>query len=192
MTIGSAAFLPGPAPAPLLPSFKSFQPEALPDRASPRLAAPGLAAPGLAANDWPYGRILVAGSQAILAFDLQRFLRDAGYRIVGPAATVAEASRLVDCGQIDGAVVDLDLEPSAARPIVGLLEDAGIPTVLLSGASLEELPERHRHQPLVEKPYTRTDLLAAIRRAMAPTEDDGGIQYRVSPSISWPRVFPQL
>jgi|GEM_PF-690774 len=186
MTVGSAAFLTGPAPAALQPF-------------SPRQAPPIPAA-----HDWPTGRILIVGPQAVVAFDLRRILRDAGYRVVGPVATADEARRLIDSGPVDGApvegaIVDLDLDPLAAPAIVELLDDAGIPAVLLSGAALEALPERHRDRPLVEKPCTAASLLPALRRALAQHErqgegqGDGGFLYPISPPpMPWPRVFPQL
>jgi len=179
MTVGSAAFLTGPAPAALQP----FSPV-------PRTPVP-------LAHDWPTGRILIAGPQAVVALDLQRILRDAGYRVVGPAATAAEARRLVDRAPVDGAIVDLDLDPAATAAILGLLDDAGIPAVCLSGAALERLPDRHRDRPLVEKPYTGAGLLAALRQALSKAkeedQEEGGIVYPLSPPpMPWPRVFPQL
>lgn len=191
MTVGSAAFLTGPAPAALQP----FSPRPIPPYEAPPIPA---------AHDWPTGRILVVGPQAVIALDLQRILRDAGYRVVGPVATAAEARRLVDRGPIDGApidgaIVDLDLEPPAAAAILGLLDDAGIPAVLLSGAALQALPDRHGDRPLVEKPYTAAGLLAALRRALASATDEEEGQGEVKflyplspPPMPWPRVFPQL
>lgn len=188
MTLESADFLPGSTPATVLPFSKSFPPAATPGTASPRRTPPALAA-----NDWPNGRILIVEPQAIVALDLLRIMRDAGYRVVGPAATAAEARRLIARGPIDGAVVDLDLNPTVAQAILDLLDDAGIPAVLLADAAAEELPEHHRGRPLVQKPYTGADLLTAVRRAVERAQDDGDIQYRLSPpSISWPRVLPQL
>ncbi len=179
MTLGSAAFLPGSAPAALLPSFGFFP--------------PGRSPVGLAANDLPRGRILVVERQAVVALDLQRILREAGYRVVGPASTAGEVRRLVDRGAIDGAIVDLDLAPAAATAIADLLERAGIPAVLLSGAALEALPDRHRDRPLVHKPYTGAGLVTALRQALEKAGADGDIEYPISPPpISWPRVFPQL
>ncbi len=199
MTVGSAAFLTGPAPAALQPFFRSLPPAAVPGTASPRRAPPVPLA-----HDWPSGRILVVGPRAVVALDLQRILRDAGYRVVGPVATAAEARRLiargpVDGAPVDGAIVDLDLDPSAASAILELLDDAGIPAVFLSGAALQELPERHRDRPLVHKPYTGAGLLTALRRALEKAEGEaegqgeGGFLYPISPPpMPWPRVFPQL
>ena len=179
MTVGAAAFLTGPAPAALQP------------------LSPILKAHVRKAGDWPNGRILIVGPRAVIALDLQRILRDAGYRVVGPVATAAEARRLIDRAPVEGAIVDLDLDPREAPAIVELLDDAGIPAVLLSGAALEALPERHRDRPLVHKPYTGAGLLTALRQALVkPDEgggDEGGFPYPISPPpMPWPRVFPQL
>ena len=175
MTVGSAAFLTGPAPAALQP----FSP--VPQTPMPL------------AHDWPNGRILIAGPQAVIALDLQRILRDAGYRVVGPVATAAEARRLIDRVPVDGAIVDLDLDPQAAAAILGLLDDAGIPAVCLADPAQERLPDRHRDRPLVHKPCTGAGLLVALRRALAKAKDEGGFLYPLSPPpMPWPRVFPQL
>lgn len=188
MTIGSAAFLPGLVPAAPLPSFQSFPPASLPS-----VAPPGRSPGGLATNDLPRGKILLVEPQAMVALDLQRILREAGYRVVGPASTVAEVERLMARGSIDCAVVDLDLDAPSAIDSADLLVQSGIPVVFLSGASLDELPERHRGSPLVDKPYTGATLLTALTRAISPGSDESGIWYPLSsPSISWPRVFPQL
>lgn len=147
--------------------------------------------PDPAANDLPRGRILVVEPQIVVALDLQRILREVGYRIVGPASSVAGVERLMVRGSIDCAVLDLDLD--AAIAIADLLTQSGIPVVFLSGASLDELPERHRGSPLVDKPYTAASLLKALTRAISAGSDETGIWYRPSlPSISWPRVMPQL
>ncbi|TAJ37863.1 MAG: hypothetical protein EPO55_17630 [Reyranella sp.] len=83
-----------------------------------------------------------------------------------------------------------------AYAIVEFLEQAGIPMVFLSGPALDALPERHCRRPLVTRPYTGASLLQAVRRALrqaADGDDAGDIQYPLSPpTISWPRVFPQL
>ncbi len=188
MTVGSAAFLTGPAPAALQPF-------------SPRPFFPRQEPPVPAVHDWPTGRILVVGPQAVIALDLQRILRDAGYRVVGPAATAAEARRLIDRGPIDGAIVDLDIDRRTVPAILGLLDDAGIPAVFLSGAALEELPDRHRDGPLLDKPCKGPRLLAALRQVLSPAKDEGQGEgheereflYPISPPpMPWPRVFPQL
>jgi hypothetical protein len=186
MTIMSAAVLSGPAPAALQPIPQSAS-VAVPGTASTRRAPPMPLA-----TDWPNGRILMIGPQGVIEFSLQRTLRDAGYRLVGPVGTPAEVRQLINHRPTDGAIVDLDLDPWTARAVVRLLDAAGIPIVFLLNPLKPELTESYRDRPLVRKPYTGADLLAAVRRALAPGVDEEGIRYRTSPPISWPRIFPQL
>jgi CheY-like chemotaxis protein len=188
MTIGSAAFLPGPVPATPLPFSRAFSNAGLSGA-----APPGRSPVGLSANDRPGGRILVVEHQAIVALDLQRTLRDAGYRVIGPASTVAEAERLIERGSIDCAILDLDLDRASTSAVADLLALSGVPVVFLLGSSREGLPECHRERPVVEEPYAKAELLMAVRRAMSAGADEDGIWYPVAPPInSWPRVMPQL
>jgi len=55
------------------------------------------------AEDPPRGRILVVTNEARLALDVQRILRNAGYRAVGPAASADEVDRLTGHRPVDGA-----------------------------------------------------------------------------------------
>ena len=66
--------------------------------------------PSLATLDLPQGRVLVVVDDAVMALDLQRLLHDAGYRVIGPATTVAEIQRMIERGDIDCAILDLDVD----------------------------------------------------------------------------------
>src|SRR3954471_21308314 len=117
--------------------------------------------PSLATLDLPQGKVLMAVDDAIMALDLQRLLHEAGYRVVGPATTVAEIQRMIQRGDIDCAIVDLDVDRRAPLPIADLLAFAGVPFVYLTTGALGPVPSRHRQRPVVEKPFTRESLLAA-------------------------------
>ena len=149
--------------------------------------APPLA---LAASEPPFGRLLVFEDETVIALDLQRILRDAGYRIVGPASSLAEVRALVSRGRLDGAVIDLDVQLQAGIEVADLLADAGIPFVLLA-TGREAVPGRHAARPFVEKPYSSGRLLEALDQV------SGGRRPAAVPSalagkVSFPRIFPQL
>lgn len=154
----------------------------LPEGAQPR--RPGLA---LAASEPPRGRILLVEGRALVGLDLQRALREAGWRMVGPATSASEVRTQMTRGRVDGAVVDLDgVNESADIP--DLLDEAGVPFVLLA-ASRDRIPVRHRGRPAIGKPYVSSEVLVVLDRIVV--EDD--IAYPVASSpVSWPRVFPQL
>ena len=67
------------------------------ERIEPRPLPVGMrfSPPSLVTLDLPQGKVLMVVDDAIMALDLQRLLNDAGYRAVGPAATVGEIQSMI-------------------------------------------------------------------------------------------------
>lgn len=156
---------------------------------------PRQAARGVAADDLPRAKVLVIEDEAIVALDLQRTLREAGYRVVGPAATMADIQKLIERGSIDCAVVDLDVDWRTPLPVADLLAFADVPFVFLARAECCAPPQRHASRPVVTKPVRKAELVSAIERAMtrrpAPAANDDARSFAPAPVV-WPRVFPPL
>ena len=153
-----------------------------------------LSPPSLATLDLPRGKVLVVVDDAIVALDLQRLLHEAGYRVIGPATTVGEIQRMIQRGDIDCAILDLDVDRRAPLPIADLLAFADVPFVYLTTGVLGPVPARHRQRPVVEKPFTREALLAAVEKAMArPREVANDNRWPIGGSVvPWTRVYPPL
>lgn len=197
MTIGSAASRPGPEPAAPLPTFRSFR------RTGRRPAMSRMAVAGTPprhvpwtaeADEPPRGRVLVVEDQALPALDVQRALRQAGYRAVGPAASVEEAERLIARGSIDAAVIDAQLGNGAARAVAEVLAQADVPFVWLAGSPADSIPPAFADAPAVEKPLRVSDLIRALEQALsAGRRSNRAGPYPVPPPQPvWPRVFPPL
>jgi hypothetical protein len=120
--------------------------------------------PSLATIDLPQGKVLVVVDDALVALDLQRLLHEAGYRVVGPATTVADIQRMIGRGDIDCAILDLDIDRRAPLPIADLLTFADIPFVYLTTGFPGAVPWRHRRRPVVEKPASPTKRCVHGRR----------------------------
>lgn len=148
----------------------------------------------LAVDDPPLGRILVVEDEAVVALDLQQMLRDAGFRVAGPAATLGDIQRLIDRGSVDCAILDLDVDRRTPLPVADLLAFADVPFVLLTGSGRVDLPRPHAHRPLLRKPVDRADLLAAIDRAMGRRSAAANDNRLTAGAVAtaWPRVFPAL
>jgi len=197
MTIGSAASLPGYRQEAPFPPFRSFRGNGrrpvvsrITTASAPRRQLPRTAL----ADDPPRGRILVVTDQAPLALEVQRVLRDAGYRAVGPAASVDEAEWLTDRRPIDGAVLDLQLEGGAAEAVADRLAHSGIPFVWLTDPPLGAIPRTHAFAPSLTKPFKGERLIQALERALLSGHRSNAESfYPVPPPQEvWPRVFPQL
>lgn len=149
---------------------------------------PNLMPSGLAADDLPRGRVLVVADEAVVSLDLQRMLRDAGYRIVGPVSGLQEIERLIERGAIDCAVVDLEVDKRTPLPAADLLAYHDLPFVFVAGDG-DIPPTPHRSRPVIRKPVDKESLLAALAKASPPRPQAG---LAAGNGSSWPRIFPQL
>lgn len=106
-------------------------------------------------------RILVVEDEPLVAADIAEALAERGAEVIGPVGTLAEAMRAVASNWIDWAVLDVDLGGEMSFELADRLERAGIPYVLATAYRAEQLPERYRAKPRLEKPY-RLEMLAGI------------------------------
>lgn len=149
---------------------------------------------GLAADDLPRGKILVVEDEATVALDLQRMLREAGFRVAGPVATLQDVERLIQRGTIDCALLDLDVNQRTPLPVADLLAFADVPFVFVTSGGRAGLSREHLHRPVLKKPFDQADLIAALERAMRkrPTAANDNRRTARLGIDTWPRVFPSL
>jgi two-component system, response regulator PdtaR len=88
--------------------------------------------------------------------------------VLGPAATVAEALRLLEGGEVpDVALLDVNLRGEMVTPVAGRLRALGVPFVLASAYDRPELAAAGlAGAPNVGKPASDGRLLAALARAV--------------------------
>lgn len=124
-----------------------------------QLCLQGKAPSGMAAT-----RILVVEDEFLIALDISGVLEQAGLTVVGPAANVGDALEVIAREVVDGALLDAHLAGEPASRIADALIARRIPFAFVSGYGREQLPAAHRNVPLVKKPFTGKDLLAAVAR----------------------------
>ena len=100
-------------------------------------------------------KILVVEDSFMTARSLARMLQDLGAEVLGPAPTVKKAMDLLDAGDCDAAVLDINLGNETVEPVAKRLHEGGRPFIFVSGyASPKTLlthPDYRRHR-LVPKP----------------------------------------
>jgi DNA-binding response OmpR family regulator len=107
-------------------------------------------------------RILVVEDEFLIALDITSVLEQAGITVIGPVSTVAEAMSAIESEKMAGVLLDAHLAGEPVGCIADALKAKVIPFAFVSGYGLEQLPAGHRDVPLVKKPFTGQDLLAAI------------------------------
>ncbi len=112
-------------------------------------------------------RVLVVENDEMSAALLQMQLVQAGAVVVGLAATVAESLRLLQKTSPDVALLDYRLARNeTSEPVAAALAAAGVPFVLATGMTADQLPASMRDGVLLVKPYLSVDLSQALLRAV--------------------------
>ena len=111
--------------------------------------------------------MLVLEDELLIAMFLGDLLAEAGYAVVGPAATVAEALALLASEPpLDVAVLDFHVAGETSLAVADAMAERGLPMVFLTGYGREALPQHYRDRPLLTKPYEAGELLAALTRTL--------------------------
>jgi CheY-like chemotaxis protein len=113
-------------------------------------------------------RILVVEDEMLVALLLHDMLIDLGCRVVGPAASVAEALEMIETRPLDAAMLDVNLGGQMSYPVADALIARNLPFVLSTGYASNRLQEGYRRLPALQKPYHATELCEALTTVLAP------------------------
>jgi DNA-binding response OmpR family regulator len=108
-------------------------------------------------------RVLVVEDEALIAMEIESALLDAGFAVVGPAATLAAATALAAAEALWAAVLDVNLGGELVFPVADVLAGRHVPFLFVTGYGPEVLPPRFRGRPLLRKPCTPRAVIAALK-----------------------------
>src|SRR4051812_39965235 len=94
-------------------------------------------------------RFLVVEDEYLIAADLAASLEALGVEVLGPAASVKDALTLLEKadGQLDGAVLDVNLREERVFPVADLLKSRGVPFIFTTGYDAVAVPEAYADAP---------------------------------------------
>jgi CheY-like chemotaxis protein len=102
---------------------------------------------------------------------MKTLLRILGADVAGPAATTADAERLVAERTPDVAIVDINLrEGERADNLIDRLHEQGIPVIVITGYAVVSLPPG-KAEAILQKPVSKEQLLAILRPIIAQKMD---------------------
>lgn len=103
--------------------------------------------------------VLVVEDEMILAMELQAWLEDLGYRVMGPFPTVHRALAHLETEKPDAALLDVNVGGERVTPVARVLRAAGVPFVLVTGYTALQLSEPElRAAPRIGKPVDARQL----------------------------------
>lgn len=107
-------------------------------------------------------RILVVENEALIAIQLECELEDAGAIVVGPVPLVSEALALIEEGQFDAAIMNVNLNDGPSYPAAEALREKGKPFMFVTAFEHTMLPGAMASVPVLSKPLTAAQLVNSL------------------------------
>lgn len=110
-------------------------------------------------------RMLVVEDEPLIALGLEEVLIDAGFAISGVVGKLDQALALIEGGTCDAAIVDANLAGVNASPLAVSLAARGLPYIVMSGYSSDQLRGEYPRAVFLSKPC-RPELLLETLNAL--------------------------
>jgi CheY-like chemotaxis protein len=118
-------------------------------------------------------RILVVEDEVLIGKLLEDMLADLGYQVAATASRVEDAVRLARETEIDGAILDVNINGQDVYPVAEVLAERGVPFVFATGYGERGLPAPYQQRPALQKPFQQealqTELAALFSAARSPS-----------------------
>lgn len=112
-------------------------------------------------------RILIVEDVLFVADSMQAALETFGCKVVGPVPRLQRAMRMIERREIDGAILDVNLDGEWVFPVADALRKRRIPFIFATGYEEDDIPAEYRGYPRLEKPVGIARLAAAMVSAFS-------------------------
>ena len=109
--------------------------------------------------------VLIVEDEFLLAVNLETIMRDAGAQNIRMAATVVDATILIERGAYDAAILDIRLMDGDSLPLAEKLIDRGVPVVIHSGYTNPSHSQILPEAVFLPKPAAPTEIIEALLKA---------------------------
>ena len=111
-------------------------------------------------------RVLIVEDEPLVAMHLEDLLIALGHAVVGLATRIDKALILARDGDIDFAILDVNVAGIQSFSVAGILRERGIPFIFATGYGVEGLIDGYRDELALRKPYQEGDLESIIEQAL--------------------------
>ena len=114
-------------------------------------------------------KIFLVEDESLVALMIEAMIEELGASVIGTESKIEPALAFVakHCGEIDVAVLDLNLGGARSYDVAQALADKGIPLVFSTGYSDDSILPEWRGRPLLGKPFQLAELESALLGAVA-------------------------
>ena len=110
--------------------------------------------------------VLIVEDDVLLGMAIGLRVQDAGYEVAGLARSVEAALETLSQETVDAALLDVNLQGELVFPVANALAKRGVPFVFVTAHPPLDIPEKHRHRPVVPKPYYDAAICAALESVL--------------------------
>jgi len=107
-------------------------------------------------------RVLVVEDEPFIAMTLEDMLTDFGCVVAGSVSQISEALAIIATGELDAAVLDVNLGTQKIDAVADELARRGFPFVFTTGYGRTGVPAPHNKRGVVQKPFRAEELAAAL------------------------------
>ena len=105
--------------------------------------------------------VLVLEDEPFIAMMLEEELEALGLHVIGPVNNLKSAVQLADMPDLDGALLDLNINGAYVTEVADKLRLRGIPYIFVTGYD-PPAGLKHRNVPVLRKPFTEIELRSAL------------------------------
>jgi CheY-like chemotaxis protein len=109
-------------------------------------------------------RALIVEDEVLVAMLVEELLERLGYEVAAVSSHLEQALELARTVEVDFAMLDVNLNGKQSFPVAEVLRGRGIPFVFATGYGGASLDGAFAGVPVVQKPFSRDDLRAALAK----------------------------
>ena len=107
-------------------------------------------------------RVLIVEDETLVAMLIEEYLVELGCTVALSASRIAKAMKGLQTCPVDVAVLDVNVAGESISGLVETLDGRGIPFMFASGYGARGVDARWSASPVLQKPFTGSDLRAAL------------------------------
>lgn len=109
-------------------------------------------------------RILVIEDEFFVAAHIEHVLLGEGVEVIGPVGSLDEAKILASNEDLDGALLDVNIDGGRIDAVADILAQKHVPFAFVTAYGRDSLPLAHREAVVVDKPFKDEALIREVRR----------------------------
>jgi CheY-like chemotaxis protein len=111
-------------------------------------------------------RIFVVEDESLISMMIEDILGDLGCDTVKTASDLTDALAKASELDFDAAVLDINLRGANTFQVAEFLSQKRVPFIFSTGYGAQGLPEHFKSVPVLPKPFSQSQLDAALRKAI--------------------------